>query len=134
MSDAQNAARTDDLKYLRMDDLPEDLYLELCDAARSAGNMSVSSAMAAVLCGADLRRSILQGQLNLGAFDGSECRSRGVFLPVDVKSALKDAAKQAGVKLGSAGRLVLMGKAGSITAALQDGLRVQVDDPVQVDG
>lgn len=121
---------TPEKKYYRIEDLPVKVDEEL-EAAADAGEMPVATALAYIFSLPDLNALILAGQLKAAAYGGQETKPRGVHLLPERKAAVKSAATATGVKLGAAGRLVLVAKAGHLAQAIQDGMRAQMTAPAE---
>lgn len=116
-----------DERYYRADSVPVVVMNEL-RAAAERREIPIKEAFNTILLPRiglgpwdfQLRAEILRGQKRVseGDFLGEEVEDFGTHIPEQTKSTLRSAALQLGVQIGAAGRLILVGRAGTIERCL----------------
>lgn len=120
----------EELKYYRADSIPAavlgrfDVAVKAVSEAtdrRGEGQVSQAAAFCALVQAVDLDAEITAGQ-DLAELYSGEVMDRGFHLPAVVKASLVRAACRRGIKVGAAGRLVMIACAEQMRETIEAGL------------
>lgn len=123
-----------DLKFYRLDRVPRATMavferavrkVSTASKRRGEGVLSHASAFGAIVRASDLDARIALGQLR--SVRGKRAVvTRGLQIPAGVKDRLVETADRLGIKVGAAGRLLLIGQAGSLSEMV-DAIEAGID-------